>query len=629
VRSVELKSRPLLAGITIVLLLSGSVAFAADKVVVIPLMSSKASGGKFVDGDDPADAVYTGGNVGIGTATPQAVLLHVDGTPGVDGIMYPDGTLQTSATVQGPKGDTGAAGPQGAQGIKGDTGDPGATGSQGAQGVKGDTGDTGATGAQGAQGVKGDTGDTGATGAQGAQGIKGDTGDPGATGSQGAQGVKGDTGVAGPQGSQGIKGDTGDTGSTGAQGAQGIKGDTGDTGATGAQGPQGVKGDTGDPGATGSQGAQGVKGDTGDTGATGAQGAQGIKGDTGDPGATGAQGAQGEKGDTGVAGSQGAQGVKGDTGDTGATGAQGAQGIKGDTGDPGATGAQGPQGVKGDTGDTGDPGATGTQGPQGDTGTSLWEDGIDKVTASVSVGIGSADPSAMLDVAGGMKIADDTSSCDTSKAGLIRWTGSEFEGCNGVAWIFLFGVPTVNSLGIEWMDRNLGASRVAQSPTDANAYGDLYQWGRPTDGHEKRSSGVTPSPASSDVPGHGEFISSGSPPNDWRVPQNDTLWQQSTGTNNPCPAGFRLPSKTELDNEKQSWGSQNTAGAFASPLRLVMAGTRHFQDGTIQLVGSYGFYWSATVGGSTGSWYLLFSNGSVGNVIDVRAFGLSVRCLKD
>jgi len=77
---------------------------------------------------------------------------------------------------------------------------------------------TGPAGAQGAQGLKGDTG------AAGAQGLKGDTG------AAGAQGLKGDTGAAG---AQGLKGDTG------AAGAQGLKGDTGGIG------PQGPKGDAG------------------------------------------------------------------------------------------------------------------------------------------------------------------------------------------------------------------------------------------------------------------------------------------------------------------------------------------------------------------------------------------------
>ena len=37
------------------------------------------------------------GNVGIGTA--PTAKLHVGGTPGVDGIRFPDGTLQTSAGI--------------------------------------------------------------------------------------------------------------------------------------------------------------------------------------------------------------------------------------------------------------------------------------------------------------------------------------------------------------------------------------------------------------------------------------------------------------------------------------------------------------------------------------------------
>ena len=44
-----------------------------------------------------------GGSVGIGTASPGA-KLHVGGTPGTDGIMFPDGTLQTTAAGTGSGG---------------------------------------------------------------------------------------------------------------------------------------------------------------------------------------------------------------------------------------------------------------------------------------------------------------------------------------------------------------------------------------------------------------------------------------------------------------------------------------------------------------------------------------------
>jgi hypothetical protein len=80
------------------------------------------------------------------------------------------------AGPQGLKGDTGAAGPQGVQGLKGDQGiqgDAGAAGAQGVQGLKGDTGAAGLDGIPGIAGPQGLKGDTGAAGVAGAQGIQG------------------------------------------------------------------------------------------------------------------------------------------------------------------------------------------------------------------------------------------------------------------------------------------------------------------------------------------------------------------------------------------------------------------------------------------------------------------------
>ena len=178
------------------------------------------------------------------------------------------------------------------------------------------------------------------------------------------------------------------------------------------------------------------------------------------------------------------------------------------------------------------------------------------------------------------------------------------------------------------MDRNLGATQVATSSTDANSYGYLYQWGRGTDGHQIRTSGTTPTLSGTDSPGHGNFILAPGSPYDWRSPQNTNLWQGVSGVNNPCPSGYRIPTDTELDAERASWSNQNAAGAFASPLKLPVAGYRLDSSGSLSSVNSFGYYWSSTVS-STGSRYLGFDSSSASMYTYRRADGGSVRCLKD
>ena len=179
-----------------------------------------------------------------------------------------------------------------------------------------------------------------------------------------------------------------------------------------------------------------------------------------------------------------------------------------------------------------------------------------------------------------------------------------------------------------WMDRNLGATQAATSSTDTNSYGDLYQWGRRSDGHQCRTSATTNTLSSSDQPAHGNFILAPSSPNDWRSPQNDLLWQGVSGLNNPCPIGFRLATEAELNEERLSWSNNNGAGAFGSPLKLPVAGYR-FNNGTVVVVGSTGSYWSSTING-TNSIDLGF-NSSGGAVMGSygRAYASSVRCIKD
>jgi hypothetical protein len=179
-----------------------------------------------------------------------------------------------------------------------------------------------------------------------------------------------------------------------------------------------------------------------------------------------------------------------------------------------------------------------------------------------------------------------------------------------------------------WLDRNLGATQVATSSTDANSYGDLFQWGRGADGHQIRTSGTTSTLSSTDSPGHGDFITTNSPHYDWRNTQNVNLWQGVNGINNPCPSGYRLPTEAELNAERLSWGSLNAAGAFASPLKLPMAGSRGSTAGSLNFVGSFVYYWSSTVS-STSSSYLSFGSSAASMGLSFRADGFALRCIKD
>jgi hypothetical protein len=79
-----------------------------------------------------------------------------------------------------------------------------------------------------------------------------------------------------------------------------------------------------------------------------------------------------------------------------------------------------------------------------------------------------------------------------------------------------------------------------------------------------------------------------------------------------------------------SWVGQNAAGAFASPLKLPMAGLRYYSNGLVDEEGVYGNYWSSTIAANTASSSLRFySSGVLGGLAKARAFGYSVRCIKN
>jgi len=204
---------------------------------------------------------------------------------------------------------------------------------------------------------------------------------------------------------------------------------------------------------------------------------------------------------------------------------------------------------------------------------------------------------------------------------------------DGSDWVSFCGGST-NTVtgynGIIWNDNNLGASQTPANKDDSNGYGDLYQWGRGTDGHEKRNSSTTTTMSSLDSPGHGDFIIVPDNNRDWRDPQNVNLWQGVSGINNPCSSGFRVPTATELDDERNAWVTNNAEGAYQSTLKFTKAGSRKYDTGAIAT--GRGLYSSSTIY-STYRKVLEIIDGSSTNNGKIsyyyRASGISVRCIKD
>ncbi|MFK2819658.1 FISUMP domain-containing protein [Flavobacteriaceae sp. LMIT009] len=160
--------------------------------------------------------------------------------------------------------------------------------------------------------------------------------------------------------------------------------------------------------------------------------------------------------------------------------------------------------------------------------------------------------------------------------------------CDGA--LFVWNDVTNPITGKTWMDRNLGASQVATSGSDASSYGDYYQFGRGKDGHQCSTSPVQTGQSTTPDPGHGNFINSGL--QHWLDPIDPNLWQGVNGVNNPCPEGYRIPTREEWVEEINTWTSNS---GMDSVLKLPYAGYRWITgsfNGTP--VGSEGRYWSST-----------------------------------
>ncbi|SMN17427.1 hypothetical protein CRYPD_311 [uncultured Candidatus Thioglobus sp.] len=174
---------------------------------------------------------------------------------------------------------------------------------------------------------------------------------------------------------------------------------------------------------------------------------------------------------------------------------------------------------------------------------------------------------------------------------------------------------------------------MAVSSTDNAAYGDLYQWGRATDGHELHTSATTATLATTISPGANTFVTNSTAPYDWTSADSAgssrvSAWN-SGGTNRICPSGFSVPTEAEITAD--TINVTTSATAFSSFLKIPVAGFRNRTNGALLFVGSATYLWSRSAGGTGGTagryLYVGSSDASFGS--SPRAFGFSVRCIGD
>lgn len=180
-----------------------------------------------------------------------------------------------------------------------------------------------------------------------------------------------------------------------------------------------------------------------------------------------------------------------------------------------------------------------------------------------------------------------------------------------------------------WLDRNLGATTVATVSTTTTAYGDLYQWGRSTDGHQLRNSSTSAGPNTSLIPGSNFLTRVGSPYNWYSGTQINALWQRPLYINGVCPPTWRIPNSSEWQTEILEWSAANATGAIGSTLKLPSSGRRGY-NGTLTEVDTIGYYASSshTIGTDISQVMRFTSSAATASYNLEKAQGVAVRCFK-
>ncbi|MEI7980824.1 MAG: hypothetical protein WCI71_04175, partial [Bacteroidota bacterium] len=164
-----------------------------------------------------------------------------------------------------------------------------------------------------------------------------------------------------------------------------------------------------------------------------------------------------------------------------------------------------------------------------------------------------------------------------------------------------------------WITSNLGADHQATSVDDATelSAGWYWQFNR-KQGYKHTGTVRTPNTT---------WISSINENSNWIT------------ANDPCAlelgAGWRIPTNTEWTNVDASGNWTNWNGPWNSALKMHAAGNLIYNNGSLEDRGTFGTYWSSTQGDTSYGWHLNFNSASSLLYSFAKAYGYSVRCIKE
>ena len=234
----------------------------------------------------------------------------------------------------------------------------------------------------------------------------------------------------------------------------------------------------------------------------------------------------------------------------------------------------------------------------------------------------------------------------TQAAGLMVYCidcgdNGELQHFNGTSWVNMVGgiatagPPTstvfiADGVSKVFLAHNLGADNSEDPDIPVQViHGNYYQWG---------SSTIVANASTA-----------GDPIVGWNItPAANGAWADGSKTeNDPCPVGFRVPTKTQwqgvMDHNTASRTSNNawvagdtnfrsaihwTPAGSSKKLTLPTAGYRDCSNGALRHRGNEGNYWSSTEN-DTYAYYLYFGSSNAKTFKNLLTYGFSVRCVSE